>query len=121
MLDNTPNQTVKFRTINCIEISDGLRGNYCTNSQVQVKILMLKSSLCDYSDGYVLVTGTILVPNIATAANTNNRKNIIIKNYAPFTDYINEINNTQICNAKDIDAVMLMCNLIENIENYSKT
>ena len=59
---------------------------------------MLKSSLCDYSDAYILVSGTITVENTGTAAVPNNRKNIIIKNCAPFTDYISEINNTQIEN-----------------------
>ena len=123
MLDTTPNQPVKFRTINWIEINDGkwLNGNYCTNSQVKLKTSMLKSSsLCDYSDAYVLATGTITVPNTGTAANENNRKNMIIKNYAPFTEYISEIDNTQICNAKYIDVAMLMYNLIEYSDNYSK-
>ena len=65
---------------------------------------MLRSSLCDYSDAYILVSGTITVPNTAAAAaNPNNRKNIVIKNCAPFTNCISEINNTQIDNAKDID------------------
>ena len=36
----------------------------------------------------------------------NNRKNIIIKNSAPFTDCISEINNTQIDNARDSKVVM---------------
>ena len=82
---------------------------------------MLKSSsLCDYSDVYVLATGTITILNTGTAAKENNRKNMIIKNYAPFTDYISEINNTQICNAKEIDVAMLMYNLIEYSDNYSK-
>ena len=39
-------------------------------------------------------------------------KNIIIKNCAPLTNCINEINNTQIDNAKDIERVMPMYNVI---------
>ena len=46
---------------------------------------------------------------------------VFFKNCAPFTDCISEINNTQIGNAKDIDVVMLMYNLIEYSYNYSKT
>ena len=46
---------------------------------------------------------------------------VIFKNFAPFTDSISEINNTQIDNAKDIDTVMLMYDLIEHSDNYSKT
>ena len=43
------------------------------------------------------------------------------KNCAPFTNCINEINNAQVDNAKDIDIVMLMYNLIEYSDNYAKT
>ena len=38
-----------------------------------------------------------------------------------FTGYIGKINNTQIDNAKDLDVVMLMYNLLEYSDNYSKT
>ena len=48
-------------------------------------------------------------------------KKIIFKNCAPITNYISEINNTQIDNAKDIDIVMPVYNLIEYSDNYSKT
>ena len=82
---------------------------------------MLKSSLCDYSDPYILISGTITINNTRKAAVRNNRKNIIIKNCRRFTDWISEINNTQIDYAKDIDIVMLMYNLIEYSDNYSKT
>ena len=40
---------------------------------------------------------------------------------APFTEFISNINNTQIDNSKDIDAVVPMYNLIDQIDNYSKT
>ena len=83
---------------------------------------MLKSSLCDYCDAYILVKGTITVNNTADqgAANNTNKK-VIFKNCAPFTNCISEINNTQIDNAKDIDIVMPMYNLIEYGNNYAKT
>ena len=81
---------------------------------------MLKSSLCDYSDAYILVSRTITVPNTGIAANPSNRKNIIIKNCIRFTDHISEINNTHIDNAKDIDIVIPMYNLIEYSDNYQK-
>ena len=84
---------------------------------------MLKSSLCDYCDACILVKGTISVNNTAAegAAVNNNDKNVIFKKCAPFTNCINEINNTQIGNAKDIDIVMPMYNLIEYSDNYAKT
>ena len=43
------------------------------------------------------------------------------KNCAPFINCISEINNTQVDNAKDIDIVMPMYNLIEYSDNYAKT
>ena len=82
---------------------------------------MLKLILCDYSDAYILVSGTITVPIRGTAANPNNWENIIIKSCALFTDCISEINNSQLDNAQDIYIVMPMYNLIEYSDNYSKT
>ena len=84
---------------------------------------MLRSSVCEYSDTYILVKGNISVNNTAAVdadANNTNQK-VIFKNYAPFTDCISKINNTQVDNAKDIDIVMPMYNLIEYSDDYSKT
>ena len=121
--DNTLNQPSKFRTRNRIEINDESRGAYNVNSQIKFKTTMLKSSLCDYSDAYILLKGTITVNNTAAAgaAANNTNKKVIFKNCAPFTNCISEINNTQIDNAKDIDIVMLMYNLIEYSDNYART
>ena len=49
----------KFRTKNWVEINDESRGAYNVNSQIKFKTTMLKSSLCDYSDAYILVKGKI--------------------------------------------------------------
>ena len=120
--DNTLNQPSKFRTRNWIEINDESRGAYNVNSQIKFKTTMLKSSLCDYSDAYILVKGTITVNNTAAqgAAANNTNKKVIFKNCAPFTNCISEINNTQIDNAKDIDIVKPMYNLIEYSDNMQK-
>ena len=76
-----------------------------------------------HNDAYIVVKGTITVPNTAAAdENANNfGKKVIFKNCVPFADCISEINNTQVDNAEDIDAVMPMYNLIEYSNNYSKT
>ena len=82
LLDNTSNQPSKFRTKKWVEINDESRGTYNINSQIKFKTRMLKSSLCDYSDAYILVRGTITVPNTAAAdadANNTNKK-VIFKN-----------------------------------------
>ena len=76
---------------------------------------MLKLGLCDQSDAYILVGGTITVPNTGTATVPNNIKNIRIKNCAPLTDCISEINNPQIDNAKKIDVLMPIYNLIKYV------
>ena len=59
---------------------------------------MLRSSLCDYSDAYILLSGTITITGAGNddAARWSNERNkrIIFKNCAPFTDLISEINNT---------------------------
>ena len=79
---------------------------------------MLRSSWCDYNDPYILVSVAITVPNTAAAAAAaavaaaDNRKNIITKNCPPFTNFISEINNTQIDDAKDIDIVLPMYSLL---------
>ena len=121
--DNTLNQPSKFRTRNWIEINDESKGAYNVNSQIKFKTTMLKSSLCDYSDAYILVKGTITINNTAAqGAGANNiNKKVIFKNWAPFTNCISEINNTQIDNAKDIDIVKAMYNLIEYSDNYAKS
>ena len=83
---------------------------------------MLRSILCNHSDAQILLNATITAPNTAVSqAESNNRKNITIKNCATFTNCISEINNTQIDNAKEIGIVMPMYNLIEYSDNYFKT
>ena len=121
--DDASNQPSKFRTRNWVEINDESRGAYNVNSQIKLKTTMLKSSLCDYSDAYILVKGTISFNNTAApgAAANNTNKKVIFKNCAPFTNCISKINNTQIGNAKDIDIVMPMYNLIKYSDNYAKS
>ena len=118
LLDNASNQPSKFRTKNWVEINDESRGTYSVNRQINFKTSMLRSSLCDYSDAYILVKGNITVNNTAAdgAAANNTNKKVIFKNCAPFTNCISKINNTQIDNAEYIDIVMPMYNLIEYIE-----
>ena len=81
--------------------------------KIKIKTSMLKSSLCDYSDAYILVSETMTVAPQAENNPNNVNIEILFKNIAPFTDSISEINNSQINNAKDIDVVMPMYNLIE--------
>ena len=116
LLDNVLNQPSKFKTRNWVEINDESRGTYTGNS-IKFKTTMLRSNLCDYADAYRLVNGTITITGDGDdygAKRADERdKGIIFKNCAPFTKCISRINNTEIDNAKDIDIVMSMYNLIE--------
>ena len=102
-----------------------MRGTHNINSQIKFKATMLKSSLGDYSDVYILVKGTkTLFGQGAIEAEQQtdrNIKQVTFKNSAPFTDCLTEINDTQIDNLKDLDVVMLMYNLIAYSDNYSGT
>ena len=82
---------------------------------------MLRSSLTNYSDAYILANGDISVNNNAGAAAVANNKKALFKNNALLTNYISKINKTQIDNAGNIDIVMLKYNLTEYSDNYSKT
>ena len=125
LIDNASDQPSKFRTKNWVEINDESRGAYKVDSQMKFKATMLKSSLCDYSDAYIFVKEKIRITGRGADANarqTDERdKGIAFKNCVPFINCISEISNTQIDNAKDIDIVMPMYNLIEYSDNYSKT
>ena len=122
LLNDGSNKLSKFRTRNWVEINEA-RGTHSHNKQIKFKTSMLRSSLCDYSDAYILVKGNIIVNNTAAAdddANNTNKK-VIFKNCAPFTNCISKINNTQIDDVEFIDIVVPMYNLIEYSDNYSKT
>ena len=95
LLDNKPNQSTKFRTKNWVENAHGT-----------------------YNTIFVKETITIAPVPPPGANPNNNDKEVIFKNCAPFTDCISKIKNTQINNAKYIDLIMPMNNLIEYSNNY---
>ena len=74
------NKPSKFRVRSQVEINDAIRAAYSRNQQVRFKTAMLRSSLCDYNDPYILVKGNISVNNTAAegaaANNTNKKSNI---------------------------------------------
>ena len=94
MLENTPNQPTKFRTKNWVEINDDSRGAYNSNSQIKFKTSVLRTSLCDYSDTYILVSGNITIIGAgnddATRRLDEINKGVIFKNCAPLTDCISD-------------------------------
>ena len=120
--ENTSSQLSKFKTKKWIEVNDQSRRVYNTNSDIRYKTTMLKSSLCIFSDAYILVKGMIKITGAgddAAAREADKReKGVIFKSCAPFINCKSEIKNiTEIDNAKDINIVMPMQNLIEYSDN----
>ena len=105
---------------------NSLSNTYNENKSIRFKTPMLRSNLCDYSDVYILVKGTITV----TAPGANNGANdirdkrsrpVILKKNAPFVSCITGINGEFIEDADDLDIAMSMYNLLEYSKNYRKT
>ena len=90
------------------------KGNYSHGKPIKFLTSSLKSSLCDYSDADVLVTG-----NIAVVGADDNTK-VAIKNRAPFRKCKTEANDTY-DEAEHINIAMPMYNLIKYNDNYSDT
>ena len=83
---------------------------------------MLRSDLCDFSDAYIVIKGTITLTKDADREFIDVRnRSLVFKNNASFTNCISKINNVLIDNAEDLDIVMPMYNLLEYSKNYSKT
>ena len=99
--DKLPN----FITKNWIKVHDQTRErDYNTKSQIRLKTSMLRSDLCDFSDAYVLVEGTITVTRGITTTRARDAYNrpIVLKNNAQFISCISKINGELIENAEDL-------------------
>ena len=123
--DNENEKLSKFVTREYGRVNS-LSNTYNENKSIRYKTPMLRSNLCDYSDAYILVEGTIRV----TAPGANNGANnirdkrnrpLILKNNSPFVSCITRINGELIEDADDLDIVMSMYNLLEYSKNYRKT
>ena len=86
LLCNTPDKVPKFITKKWIEVPDQFGEKCNTKKQIRFKTSMLISDLCDYSDAYIVVKGTI------TAEGAENRdkynRNLVLKYNAPFISCI---------------------------------
>ena len=116
-------QLSKFVTRQYVKVNS-LSNTYNENKSIRFKTPMLRSSLCDYSDVYILVKGTATVNGVVNEAeNEILRRNrpLILKNNAPFVSCMTKINNEFIEDADDFDIVMPTYNLLEYSKNYRKT
>ena len=124
LLDNQT-QPSKLITQKWVKMNDKPRGIYNINSDIRFKTTILKSSLCDYSDAYILVKGAITITgkgaDKAVRQTDERNKQVAFKNCAPFINWISEINSIQVDNAKHLVVVMPLYSLIEYSDNYSKT
>ena len=123
--DNESKQLSKFVTREYVKVNS-LSNAYNENKSIRFKTPMLRSNLCDYSDAYILVKGTITVTAPGVNNNANNIRDkrnrpLILKNNAPFVSCITRINGELIEDTDDLDIVMSMHNLLEYSKNYRKT
>ena len=109
----------RFITKRWIEVQSQSGSTYNASKQIRFKTSLLRSDLCDYSDAYVWVKGTITVTNPNNNANFDRR--LTLKNNAPFVSCISKINGKLVENTEDIDIVIPMYNLLEYSKNYEKT
>ena len=84
-------------------MNDDVCGTFNINIQVKFKTTLLKSLWLQARQG------------------DKSNKQVTWDNFAPFTDHVGVIINTQTENAKDLDVVMRVYNLIKYSDNYLKT
>ena len=113
LLNDSSNEESKFATKKWYVIdSQTAKGKYKQGDTIKFETETIKSSLCDYSDAFILVTGNITV-------NADNNTDVAFKNYAPFFTCTTKINDMFFDEANHIYIVMPMYSLIEYSDNYS--
>ena len=125
LLNGSDNDNSKFATKKWYIIDSEFNGNYSRNDEIKFLTRSIESSLCDYSDAYILVAGNISVKrrnaadtaDIALGAITQ----VAFKNCPPFEKCRTEINETFIDETDFVNITMPMYNLIEYSDNYSDT
>ena len=113
LLNGYDNENSKFATKKWYLIDRKTSGTYSEDDPITFLTKSIESSLCDYSDAYILVTG-----NITSGGNDTK---VAFKNCAPFRKCRTEINETFVDEAEHINIAMPMYNLIEYSDNYSDT
>ena len=111
----------KFVTKKWIKVHNQSNERYDDKRQIRFKTSKLRSDLCDCSDAYILVKGTITVTSQGNVIRDKKNRPLVLKNNAPVISCISKINNKLIENAEDLDIVMPMYNLLEYSKNHRKT
>ena len=115
LLNVSDNENPKFATKNWNIICSESKGNDSSENRIKFLTSSLESSICDYSDAYILVTGNITI----TGGDANTK--VAFKNCAPFKECRAEINETFVDETIHINIAMLMYNLTEYSDSYSDT
>ena len=111
------NSTIsKFATKKYVQVNDLSSFHSSLNKNIKLKTSMLRSDLCDYSNGYIVVKGTINFSAATGNENAKAQKNVPFKNNSPFRAYISKINSTLIDNAQDHDIVLPIYNLLNIVK-----
>ena len=113
LLNRSDKGNSKFATKKWYVIDSETTGAYSENEQIKFLTNSIESSLCDYSDAYILVMGNI--------NSWGNDTKAAFKNCAPFRTCITRINETFVNEAKHFNITIPMYNLIEYSDNYSDT
>ena len=111
---------------NLVEVSDLSSGQYSVNKNIQFKASMLRTDLCDYSDAYIVVKGTVTFEGDGNNNDDNDDddddndddddddekrdKKLTFKNNVSSCLCILEINKTFIGKREDLDIVIPMYN-----------
>ena len=112
LLDTTSDNVSRFITKKWVEVYDqssSAEDRYKPSKQIRFRTSMLRSDLCDFSDAYIVVKGTITLTKINGRGIIDIRNRFLaFKNNAPFSNCISKTNNALIDNAEDIDVIMPM-------------
>ena len=118
LLGPAPDEVPRFITKKWIEVQSQCGSTYNTSKPIRFNTSVLRYDLCDYSDAYVWVKGTVTATNPNNNANFDRR--LTLKNNAPFISCVSKINGELVENAEDLDIVIPMYNLLEYSKNYEK-
>ena len=115
LLNDSSNEESKFATKKWYVIdSQTTKDKYKKGDTIKFETETIKSTLSDFSDAFILVTGNITVT-------ANNNTDVTFKNWASFSTCKTEINDVFVDEANHIYISMPIYNLTEYSDNYSDT
>ena len=130
LLNDLNDKASKFATKKWSVTDSETKGDYSHENPTKFLTSSLESSLCNYSEAYISVTGGIAVTRTITAAvdnpiqrnqTINAATQVAFKNCAPFKNYNTEINDTFVDEAGFINVAVPMYSLIEYSDNHPDT